>query len=162
MAIQTTYTDGLSAAFAGMVADTTPATIISRTVETAAIGFGLPVTQGANDRGCDGDVSSATEITGITVRDQAVEAGTPDEYPAGETAALMRKGSIWVTVTDAGGVSPGDAVWVDLANGTFSNADVGSGNGLKLPGCRWDTTGANGALARISVDLDVPAVAGAA
>ena len=53
------------------------------------------------------------------------------------------------------------ANWYDL-DGTFSNGDVGSGGGISLPGCRWESAGANGAIARMRVNFDVPAVAGAA
>ena len=149
-------------ALEGMIADTAPARLISRTVQTAALGFGKPVALGDAAHTCDSDVSSATEIEGISVRSQATPADSANAYPVGDTATLMRQGHLWVTVTDAGGVAAGDPVWLNLTNGTFSNADVGSGNGLNLAGCEWMTAGANGALAKIRVNLDVPAVAGAA
>lgn len=162
MAVQSTYSSTLSAAFPGMIADTGPTTVISRTVEDSDIGFGVPVAQGSDDHGCTATLTGVTDIVGITVRDQATDPSAANQYSEGDTAALLRNGSIWVTVTDAGGVVPGDPVWVTLSTGAYSNADVGSGNGLKLAGCQWETTGANGALARIRVNLDVPAVAGAA
>lgn len=162
MAYNDTFLTDPAAGLVGMVADLGTAEIISRTVETAGgIAFGVPVVQGTDDRECDSDVSSATDILGITVRSQSTDPASADEYPVGDTAALLRKGVIWVTVTDAGGVAAGDPVWLKLADGTFSNADVGSSGGLKLAGCRWESTAANGALARMRVDLNVPAVAGA-
>lgn len=150
----------------GQVVDTSPAVIISRTVD-AAVGFGK-IVKGSGEHTVSGDVSAATlaqiNAGGITVRSQATGAreSNPDTYPAKDTAAVMRKGVIAVKVTDAGGVAAGDPVWLKKSDGTFSNGDVGSGGGISLPGCRWESAGANGAIARMRVNFDVPAVAGAA
>lgn len=157
-----TYSTRPALAYEGMVADTEPAVIISRTVEDASLGFGKVATQGAGDHGVTPTITGAASLTGVAVRSQSTDVDAGEAYPEGDTAALLRKGVIWVKVTDAGGVSADDPVWVDLANNAFSNADVGSGNGLKLAGASWVDSGANGALARIRVNFDVPAVAGAA
>lgn len=162
MAIQTTYSENISAAYEGMIANTEPNILVSRTVENSAgVGFGKPVKKGSGDNGCTGVLTGATEIIGITVRDRSVRPANPNLFAQYESALLMRKGVIWVTVTDAGGVADGDPVWIKLSDGTFSNADVGSSGGLRLGGARWESTGANGALAKIRFDLDVPAIAGA-
>ena len=149
----------------GQVVDTSPAVIISRTMD-AAVGFGKIVKKGATDRSATPDVSAATpvQLLGITVRSQATGAreATPDTYPAKDTAAIMRQGVIAVKVTDAGGVVSGDPVWLKKSDGTFSNADAGTAGSISLPGCRWESTAANGAIARMRVNFDVPAVAGAA
>lgn len=159
MAVQTTYLDSQPAAFVGMIASNEPNNLISRSVETSAgIGFGVPVIQGTADNQCDVVAASTDDVIGITVRDQSV---TSDLFAENENALLMRSGVMWVTVTDAGGVAAGDDVWVLVSNGTFSNADAGTDGSLKLAGCRWETSAANGALAQIRVNLDVPAVAGA-
>jgi hypothetical protein len=159
MAVQTTYLDNMAVAYAGMIANTEPNVLISKEVETSAgVGFAVPVIQGTADNQCDVVAASTDAVTGITVRDQST---TDDLFALKDTALLMRKGVIWVTVTDAGGVAAGDAVWVLVSNGTFSNADAGSDGSINLAGCRWETSAANGALAAIRVDLDVPAVAGA-
>jgi hypothetical protein len=159
MAVQTTYSDSMASALRGMIANSEPNVLISREVETSGgIGFGVPVIQGSGDNQCDEVAASTDAVIGITVRDQSV---TDDTFAQYDSALLMRKGVIWVTVTDAGGVSAGDDVWVLVADGTFSNADAGTNGSLKLAGCRWETSAANGALAKIRVDLDVPAVAGA-
>lgn len=150
----------------GQVVDTSPATIVSRTA-AAAVGFGK-VVKGSAEHKVTGDVSDATlaEINagGITVRSQATGARStnPDTYPINDTVAVMRSGVIAVKVTDAGGVAAGDPVWVKKADGTFSNADLGGGASISLPGCRWESAGANNAIARMRVNFDVPAVAGAA
>lgn len=163
MAVQTTYSSTISAARAGMIANTEPNVLISRTVETAAgVGFGVPVQKGTNDDGCVIMASGATEVLGITVRQRNANPETPDKYAQYESARLMRKGVLWVTVTDAGGVADGDPVWVKLSDGTFSNADAGTAGSLRLGGGRWESTAANGALAKIRFDLDVPTILGAA
>lgn len=159
MAVQSTYLDNMATAYAGMIANTEPNVLISREVETTVgIGFGVPVIQGTADKQVDVVAASTDAVIGITVRDQSTSS---DLFALKDTALLIRNGVIWVTVTDAGGVVAGDPVWVKVADGTFSNADAGTDGSLKLAGCRWETTGANAALAAIRVDLDVPAVAGA-
>lgn len=159
MALQTTYSDYMADAYHGMIADTAPNNLVSRTVEDAAgIGFGVPVTQGTEDNECAAISASTDEILGITVRTPDQESETIDQY---DSALLLRSGVMWVTVTDAGGVAPGDPVWVLVADGTFSNADAGSSGSIRINDARWETTGANGALARIRVDLDGGVTAGA-
>jgi hypothetical protein len=149
----------------GQIVDTSPAVIVSRTA-AAAVGFGKMV-RGSGEHIVTPDVSAATldqvNAGGITVLSQATgaRAVNPDTYPIGDTIAVMRQGVIAVKVTDVGGVVAGDPVWLKKSDGTFSNADVGSSGGIRLPGCRWESAGANGAIARMRVNFDVPAVAGA-
>lgn len=164
MAVQTSYSENIGAAREGMIASQEEVNLISRTVETAAgVGFGKPVKQGAGDNGVTIADASTTDIVGITVRERSVRPADGNMFEQYDSARLMTKGVIWVTVTDAGGVAAGDPVWLDLSGaGTFGNADVGLGNGLQLAGCRWDSSADNGELAKIRVDLSVPAVAGAA
>lgn len=159
MAVQSTYLTEMAPAFHGMIDSTEPNVLISRTVETTGgLAFGLPVIQGTADYEIDDIAASTDEIVGITVRVNDQEA---NNYAAGESALLLRKGVMWITVTDAGGVSAGDPVWVLVSNGTFSNADAGSDGSIRLDGARWETSAANGALAKIRVDLDVGVTAGA-
>lgn len=157
MAVQTNYSDSMAAAYLGMIANNEPCNLISRNVETAAgIGFAVPVKQGTDDGQCDVVSASGDSVIGISVRDQSV---TGDKFAQYDAALLMRSGVLWVSNT--GGVAAGDDVWAKVADGTFSNADAGSDGSLKLPGCRWETSAADGELAKIRVNLDVPAVAGA-
>jgi hypothetical protein len=164
MAVQTTYSENIAAARVGMIADMQEdINLISRTVETAAgIGFGLVVDQGTDDNGIVLVSGSTTDPVGVTVRERSVNPANPDEFSQYDSARVMSKGVIWVTVTDAGGVAAGDDVWMTLATGALSNADVGSGGGLQLTGCRWVSSAANGELAKLRVNMDVPATAGAA
>lgn len=158
MAVQTTYSANIGVASAGMVADMRDSTLVSFNTE-AALAFGVPVSKGTAAGQCKLTAAGATDIIGITVRDRSVAAGQ-GAYAQYDSASVMTEGAIWVTVTDAGGVAAGDLVWVKKADGTFSNADVAAGGSLRLNG-RWETTAANGALAVISFNAAVPAVAGA-
>lgn len=159
MAVQTSYPAQMAAGFHGMIDSTEPNVLISRTVETTGgLAFGLPVIQGTADYEIDEIAASTDAIVGITVRVNDQEA---DSYAAAESALVLRKGVMWVTVTDAGGVSAGDPVWVLVADGTFSNADAGTDGSIRINDARWDTSAANGALAKIRVDLDGGVTAGA-
>ena len=157
-AVQTTYSATMSAARAGMIADMRGSTLVSYNAE-AALAVGVPVSKGTAEGQCKLTAAGATDILGITVRDRSVAAGQ-DAYAQYDSARVMTEGAIWVTVTDAGGVAAGDLVWVKKADGTFSNADAGAGGSLKING-RWETAAANGALAVITFNATVPAVAGA-
>lgn len=159
MAVQTDYLDNMAAAFAGMIANTEPNNLISKEVETSGgIGFAVPVIQGTADNQCDEVAASTDAVIGITVRDQSTTADTFAQY---DSALLMQRGVLWVTVTDAGGVSAGDDVWVLVADGTFSNADAGTNGSLKINDARWESSAANGALAKIRFDTNGGCTAGA-
>lgn len=161
MAVQTSYSERITAARAGMIANTEHVNFISRTVETAAgIGFGLPVAQGAATDGVVVSGASAFDYIGFSVRDQSLTA-EQSKFLQYENARIMTHGVIWALVTDAGGVVQGDAVWVTKSTGALSNADAGSGASINLAGCKWESAAANGALAKIRVNMDVPQVAGA-
>ena len=152
----------------GQVVDTSPAVIVSRTVQGAVLAFARAVALGTLPRTVKADVAAATPATleGISVRSQATGAravtDNPDAYPIGDTATIMRQGVLAVKVTDTGGVKFGDPVWLKKSDGTFSNADGGAGGSLLLAGAQWESDTANGAIARMRVNFDVPAVAGAA
>lgn len=164
MAIQTTYNSTIDAARAGMIANTEHVNFVSKTIETAAgVGFGLPVAQGSADNGVVVSSASAFDYVGFTVREQSLDVSqNTDKYSQYDSVRVMTHGILWVLVTDAGGVAAGDAVWVTKATGALSNADAGSGASVNLAGCRWESSGANGALAKIRINMDVPQVAGAA
>ncbi|KRG47351.1 hypothetical protein ARC20_03200 [Stenotrophomonas panacihumi] len=150
MALQTNYPDNQPAAVAGAQATMVPATIISRTVEGAAIAFGKPVQQGATDK----SVAAFTtgKFVGITLLDRSasglsvsggqVTGRAVDSFGVGESARVSTKGDIWVVAAVA--VAAGDAVYV-TPTGTFTN--VATSN-TAIAGARWDTsTTAAGQLA---------------
>jgi hypothetical protein len=140
MALQTTYNETLSAAVAGAQATEIPATVLSRTVETAAgIGFGIAVEQGAQDKGCA--LFDGGTVLGITLLDRG--ATGEDKYVQYESARVMTKGDIWVLCTT--GCSAGDPVYVRPSNNTFQNSSANSG--VQIANARWETSAGAGALA---------------
>ncbi|MGB1561560.1 MAG: structural cement protein Gp24 [Sinimarinibacterium flocculans] len=142
MATQTTYSSNLAAAVPGAQASEIPATILSRTVETAAgIGFGVAVEQGAADKGCI--IFDGGTVLGITVLDRG--ATGEDEFAQYESARVMVKGDIWVTC--ATGCSAGDGVFVRPSNGDFQDSSANSG--VQIPNARWETSAGAGELAVI-------------
>lgn len=151
MATQTTYSENIPVAKAGMIANEEPNVLISRTVETAAgIGFGKVVQQGDNDNGCISDLNTAAmtadSYLGVTVRERSVRPETPDLFAQYESARIMRKGVIWV-MTD-GAVNAGDDVTVTLATGGLGTAAVAAGI-VAIPGARWDSSTSGAALAKL-------------
>lgn len=142
MALQTTYNETLTEAVAGAQATMLPATIISRTVETAAgIGFGVAVEQGTADKGCI--IFDGGTVLGIAMLDRG--ATGEDEFAQYESARVMVKGDIWVTC--ATGCSAGDSVFVRPSNGDFQDSSANSG--VQIANARWETSAGAGELAVI-------------
>lgn len=147
MAYNENYNTDPQVAFEGMVADQTPATIVSRTVETAAIPFGKCVKQGTADNGVEQVETGDTAILGIAVRNQGVDSsgGTADVYPVKENAAILLKGAIWVKA--GASVSAGDPVHVTVDGSVFG---TGAGAGkVAIAGATYETSGAANALVRV-------------
>lgn len=154
MAVQTNYPDTQPAAVAGHQATQIPATVISRTVEGAAIGFGVAVAQGTADKGCVAFAGSgASAALGITLLDRSaagttvvsgqVTARTADKFGVGESARIITKGDVWVVC--ASGCSAGDPVYVRPSNGDFQDSSANSA--VQIAGARWDTSAQAGQLA---------------
>lgn len=142
MSVQDTYLDTIPAGYAGALVNEEPRTLISRTVEgDDGVGFGVAVSQGAEDNGCV--VASAAAVAptflGITVRDQSVNPVTPNKFAEAEDAVIMTKGVIWV-------IAGND---VDAGDGVAVLADGALGAGSTLVGARWDSTAATGELAKL-------------
>jgi len=156
MATQTTYLDNQPAAVAGAQATMLRGDILSRTVETAAIGFGVAVTQGTADKGIEAFGSGDTTFVGITLLDRSasgqtvvngqVTATTADVFGVGESARVLAVGSggdVWVIC--ATGCSAGDSVFVRPSNGDFQDSNANSA--VQIPGARWDTSASAAGLA---------------
>lgn len=143
MAYNESYNTNPAPAFEGMVADMTNSVIVSRTVE-ADIGFGKPVARGTGANKVRAVATGDTEINGFTVRSQATEAGSANEYPAGDTAGVMRKGPIWLKVGEA--VAAGDPVKVVVATSL-----IGKTNGVAVAGASFETSAAVGELAKVLI-----------
>jgi hypothetical protein len=140
MALQTTYADGITNAYAGALVNTEHKVLISRTIEdTSGIAFGLAVMQGTEDKAVV--VSDGTEFLGVTVREMDTEPSDPDVFAQYDSARIATKGVIWIA--NSGGVAAGDTVEM-LADGA-----LGSATATAIPGARWDTTADDGELAQL-------------
>lgn len=153
MAVQTSYSDTQAAAVAGLQATMIDATLISRTVETAAVPFGRAVKQGTADKGCSLFGSGDTVVLGIAILDRSatgrsvsdgqVSGEFADQFGVGESARVMTKGDVWVVC--ASGCSAGDGVFVRPSNGDFQDSSANSA--VQITGARWDTSAEAGGLA---------------
>lgn len=142
------YKGTIGTAVEGMLANMEPKTIISRMNEdTAMLGFGKAVFQGATDRGVTTTVGTAAEFVGITALDRSAYV-TADQsaegFRAGDEARILRRGVIWVKVAAA--VAPRDPVHI-AADGTFTNT-----GGVAIPGASYDNTAAADGLAKVRID----------
>lgn len=144
MAVQSVYADNMSAAYEGMIADETPNTLISRTVETAAIGFGKAVKQGTGDHGVAAAAADTDAYIGITVRDQSIDPANVDLFAVGDTALIMTEGAIWVTAHDT--VIAGAAVYMNVSSKKFTDTSTSN---LAIPNAVFETSGAADELVRI-------------
>ena len=127
---------------AGLIATTENRDIKSRTVEDAAgIAFGLAVAQGVNDKGIRAVKAGDTKFVGITALD--LSSRDDAKFVQHESARILKKGVIWVEVTEV--VKAGDDVAVDLATGKFNKS------GAKYPNARFETSGVAGGLAQVEL-----------
>lgn len=115
--LQTSYTETVPAAYAGMVANGETSNRISRTCEDAAgILFGKPVYRGTGDHGATGTVGTLATFLGFTIATSAlglVAGADADEFQQYDNMPIMTSGAIWVTVT--GAINDGDAITVGKA-----------------------------------------------
>lgn len=98
--LQTSYTETVAKAYAGMIANGETSNRITRTCETAAgIGFGLPVYRGTGDHGCVSTVGTLATFLGWTVATSALAPSTDaDEYQQYDNVTILTGGAIYVAV----------------------------------------------------------------
>lgn len=146
-AVQTSYSETMRPALAGMIADTTPQTILSRVVESATgMAFGIVACKGTGDRQVK-PAAVAAPFVGITVADQTIQhvsppASSPDFYPDKDICNVLVQGAIWVTAGEA--VVAGDPVYFVPATGALMKTATAN---TQIVGARWETSAASGALA---------------
>lgn len=145
---QTSYSDRLRPAVAGMIANSRPKDTISRIVAPAGgLAFGVPAFQGA----AANQVTSTFALdgfVGITIRDVTLartiaDATSIDKYKQGENCGVLREGVIWVQASVA--VDPNDPIYITPASAFTNVANSGANAG---PFGRWDSATAGAGLAR--------------
>ncbi len=139
--VQTTYAATHAAALEGMVANSEPSVIVSRTVEDAeGLGFGKVAVLGDTDNSVT-DAEATKNFEGIAVLDPTQPADTYAQY---STAAIMKKGIIWVQASVA--VAKGDPVYFVPATGVLTN--VSTSNTL-IANASWDSSTGAAGLAKL-------------
>jgi len=156
MPVQSSYSESIGVARAGMIANEEPSVLISRTIiDAAGVGFGKVVqeasTDGSTDGQCTADLDTADldayKFLGITVRERSVRPETPNKFAQYESARIMRKGVIWVEV--AGAVKAGEDVTVTLASGVLGTAGASAGTIVAIPNARWESSTSGAGLAKL-------------
>ncbi len=138
-AYQTTYQNAPAAGYAGMIADATDNTILSKQITNGTVGFGLAVSRTGTTAGQSR--LGGTIYDGITVADKADETAT---YEVDQIAGVMVKGTIWVTASTA--VTPADPPTFTLATGV-----IGAGLVTAIPNARFLTGGSIGQLVQLQL-----------
>lgn len=117
--LQTTYSENLSAGYAGMIANGETSNRITRTCETAAgIAFGQPVYRGSGDHGAISTVGTLATFLGWTVATSAlglVSGADADEYQQYDNMTILTGGAIYVSVK--GAVTDGAPITVGTGGG---------------------------------------------
>ena len=147
---QTSYSLNAPAALPGLISDIGPHEIVSKKAE-GTIPFGYAVSRGTD---ADNQVAAGgTAPIGVAVRDlhrEISDAGNT-EYVDLETAAIMRKGYIWVTIAATTGV-PGATLYSVDATGAIEIGTAGAGQ-TQLTGWSLENTVASaGDLGLIRVE----------
>jgi hypothetical protein len=137
-AYQTAYINAPVAGYAGMIADATDNTILSKRITNGAVGFGLAVSRGAAD---GTSRLGGTIYDGISVADKA---DADASYAIDEIAGVMVKGTIWVTASTA--VTPADAPTFTLATGV-----IGASLVTAIPNARFLGSASIGGLVQLQL-----------
>jgi hypothetical protein len=147
--LQNNFSDTVTQAYAGMVANGETSNRITRTIEGASgVGFGKAVWRGSGDHGCVTTVGTSATFLGVTIATSAlaiVAGGTADTYPQYENVPIMTEGAIWVVAGED--VADGSQVYADATTGAF--VDTSTSN-ILLTGWFFDTTATSGNLVRIA------------
>lgn len=95
--------------------------------------------------------SANAKFLGLAILNRAVPAvvgaTTQDRYPQNFAAALMTMGQMYVTA--GASVADGDDVYWNLATKRYTNTTTH----IRIPGCVFDTTGADGDIVEVSLKL---------
>ena len=133
------YDQDRPVAFPGMLAEGQPARdVASKRVEGGEIAFGLAVGDGAADGSC---TLGGTGFVGITLADKS---RAQDGFVEGEMAAVIRKGTVWVTADAA--VSANAPAYFVAATGALTPTATGN---TAIDGAVFETSAAAGALTRV-------------
>jgi len=146
--VQSTYTDNLPVAYAGLVANGETSERISRTVvDAGGLGFGRAAFRNG-DTGCTGSiVAGVGNFLGFTIAHEAlgILPGQPiNQYPQFQSAAILAMGAIWVVAGED--ITVGAQVYITAGGAIVDTV----GTNTIATGWFFDTAALNGGLVRIA------------
>ena len=154
--VQTSYDLKHAEGFVGQMADLQLTNVLSRSVETAEIDFGLAVVRGTADDQCILPSATGGSFLGITVRTIAGTADTAGDrkYQPNESANILDEGVIYAICED--GCVPGDDVFFRHTTGTGTvigalRTDADTATADQIPNAVWDETIAAGEIGRVKL-----------
>jgi hypothetical protein len=165
---QTSYATAQSAAFPGMLADSTAKQTESffNAEASAEIPFGVMVKQGTGDFTCNLLAAITDNIVGISHHSHTYEYGTTGGgVVPKDPVNVLTKGRVWVTVEDA--CTPASTVFTRAVatgaevKGAFRATADGTDT-IQLYGARFITSAGAGGLAMLEFDLQAHRAAVAA
>ncbi len=162
MAVQTSYGLDLVIAFAGMLANATDCTKVTK-IATAATSFGLGCTMRETETDGPEEAAPPTsedDVTdhfrGIAIKDETRLSG--DGYEVGDPLCLVTRGQVWVPVEET--VSPDDPVYCRFEAGAGPltvlgkfRKDADTDKAAQVPGARYLKMNAAASLALVEINL---------
>ena len=150
---QSTYSENMPIAQAGMPANA-DYSADTRICESAAIPFGIAVSQGTSDKEALIGGASAAVFAGVSIADKTINNdGGVDGYNQYDNMGVMTRGDIWVVV--GGNVTAGGDVTFAATTGALSSA-AASGSQFAIAGARWMTSATSGNLAKLRLGGALP------
>lgn len=157
VAIQSTYSQYLTAALPGNFATTTNLDDWVSKITDTVISFGFGVTRGAKDNSVKLPAATGFEFMGIVRRNLNVENSDNVETAAsvaGKFSEIITNGYVFVICED--GCSPGDDVYLrHTVNGALDpggfRTDADTANADQITSATWETTTAAGEVGIIKL-----------
>lgn len=157
MAAQTTVTLNPGTAYAGLIADMNPHTLVSRKTETAAgIGFGLVVSRGtANDQIVLGGDGTGFGVTVRTLDREGAQTTGAVQYDQYDVASVMVEGYCYAAINTAS-ASKGDKLKYDDTTGAIEAGTAGAGE-TQMNAYLEEAVTSSGQIALIRLDSPMAA-----
>jgi hypothetical protein len=152
MSVQTTYSLNQDVAYAGLLAEMNPKTVITKAVETAAgIDFGVVVSRGTADEQCvvGGDAAGIGITCRTLDREGAITTGAV-KYDQYDDAAIITEGYVYVPIYTASG-SPGDDLFYNDTTGKIEVGTASTGE-TQMNATLEETVSSSGQIALIRLD----------
>lgn len=162
--MQIDYSQNPAVGYPGMIADTGPRHVVSRSNPSVPIPFGCFVSKGTDQDHVKLPTTSS-EVTasgvGFAIQDWSTEqvvADTVATFPIKSAVPVMKQGRLWVVTEEA--VNAEDPVFVRFATGSGGTQlgavrkSADTTTAVQLPGARFETSAL--ALGLVQIIVNVP------